>query len=154
MSCHRNPFFPFSTAVWATFHTLQANDMKSDPTQKVLGLLRDSEAPDRWSRLLLKLLAGNFLRPQCQSVFLVILFALLWKSSLGEPRARRFLKVRTGFQAWALSFDIQAAESGLFTKYSNSQNLLTKYSSYPVNVLDHLPWHKIFNTHNVLLLTR
>ena len=105
--------------------------------------------------MLLKLLAGNFLRSQCQAVFLVIRLALLiWKSSLGEPRARRFLNVRTSFQARALSFDIQVAESGLFTKYSTSQNLLTDYSSYPINVHDHLPRHKIFNTHNLLLLTR
>ena len=62
--------------------------------------------------------------------------------------------LRTIFHSWALSFDIQAAESGLFTKYSTSQSSLTDYSSYPIIVHDHLPRHKIFNTHNLLLLTR
>ena len=48
----------------------------------------EKQAPGRWSRLLLKLFAGNFLRPQCYPVFLVISLPLLWKSNLGEARAR------------------------------------------------------------------
>ena len=74
------------------------------------------------------------------------------KRSIGHGKQREKL-LRTIFHSWALSFDIQAAESGLFTKYSTSQISLTDYSSYPINVHDHLPRHKIFNTHNLLLFT-